>query len=144
MGKFDTYYIEAKRKYVEENYNLNQIKEEFSISMTTLSKWKNAEAKSWDEQRKDFLIQGAGAVTKLKEVILSKINDISECSDPKMIKELYQLKNLLEKFETQNDIHRHIVNAMPEFAKFINEKHPELKDEVAGLIVEFYKWIERR
>ena len=42
-------------------------------------------------------------------------------------------KNLLEKFETQNDIHRHIVNAMPEFAKFINEKHPELKDEISNL-----------
>lgn len=144
MSKFEVFYLEAKRKYVEEGYSLKQLKEEFKVSLTTLNKWKNLEPKSWDEQRREYLIAGAGAVAKLRNIILSRINELTEDSISYEIKELYQLKSLLEKFEVQNDLNRHIINAMPIFAKFINEKHPEKKDEIASLIVEFYKWIENK
>ncbi len=139
--KFAIYYIDARDLYVKEGKTLIEISTIIPVSAKTLGLWKNKEKMSWDEQRKNYVVQGLGGTRKIENMIFEKLEALNgqavSDTDIKIIKEL---KSLLKEMKGGIDENSAVIIAMSKFTDFIKQKYPDKKDEFGKVITEFFMW----
>jgi transposase-like protein len=95
MGKFEEHYELCEQLYVNKGYTLSRVKNETGVSLTTLTKWKDAG--DWEKRRKQYLQTNRSLKALLEEIKLKLAKGVLDKLEKNEIdtQAVYALSSLL-------------------------------------------------
>ena len=122
-NKWETWGIEARRLYVEEELSVTRVFEALQkqISTTTLYIWRRDD--NWEQRRKAYRGSVKHAVSVLKNKILEIVNQLEDKSvadSAGLADTLSKLDKILDRFEARRDPRAETINVMDDFANWLS------------------------